>query len=182
MYNFIRNLIVLLFMLFMMDANGWSIMDDIEITAFFAGVNKNYMCKIADIESGWNPKAKNKIGTARGLFQITKPTERSIRKQYGIIGDIYDPYVNSLMAAYLTQRNKAYLRRKRIKPTFINMYLAHFFGSRNSYIFLITNQDKLAKDVFPKEAIVNASRFKERTLKEVKQLFKKKLKEARGCK
>jgi hypothetical protein len=144
-------------------------------------INPDAMCKIADMESSWNIKAKNKNSSARGLFQIVNRTEQYIRAKYGIIGDIFDAKVNSEIAGYLMKENIKYYNNKGIEPEGVDLYYAHFFGSYKAYLFKNLKEDMLMKDAFPKEYRYNKSLFKDRTIKQLKEIFEQRYNNARGC-
>lgn len=63
--------------------------------------NDAVMVRIANAESGFNPKAKNSNSTAKGLFQILDSTWKS----NGCIGDVYNPVDNIACAKLLYTRN-----------------------------------------------------------------------------
>jgi len=144
-------------------------------------INSDAMCKIADMESSWNIKAKNRNSSARGLFQIVNKTEQYIRAKYGIIGDIFDARVNSEIAGYLMKENIKYYKNKGIDPVGVDLYYAHFFGSYKAYLFKNLKEDMLMKDAFPKEYRYNKGLFGNRTIKVLKQILTKRYNEARGC-
>lgn len=75
------------------------------------GVSYKLMLKIADCESKLNPKAANKVSTARGLYQFTEGTWAGVpskkapgyRKLMGLSNDLdlrFDPVENANTAAY----------------------------------------------------------------------------------
>jgi hypothetical protein len=140
------------------------------------------LSKIADIESGFNPVAKNPNSSARGLFQITEPTQRKLLKDGARVCDIFNAECNTEYAAILINLNIKYLRKKLCRDYRIRtyeVYLAHFFGANTAYRFLIADPNSIASEVFPKEAKYNPNIFKNRTIEEVGQLFKDKIKDAR---
>ena len=151
-----------------------SIKYPIETASNNVGVPYNIKYKIAKIESNLNPKAKNKRSSARGLYQIINKTEVYLRNKYKIKGSIYNPYVNSLMGAYLIKQSIKFFKRNNIYTSSLNIYLAHFLGNRGAYRFLnYKNDTKLCK-VMGK--ICKYNRFLEgKTIKETKTYFRNKL-------
>lgn len=169
---------------------GFSVNKDEPFTSIYKvskQLNLSYslMSKIADIESRFNYKATNSTSSARGLYQIIKSTEKRIRKMYDIKGDIFDPYVNSLIAGYNLKLNIKYLKRKLDrKPTDLECYLSHFFGPVMAFKFINTPDHILGYEAFKKESRYNQRVFFDsqgnpRTIKQIKQYFQDKLDKAR---
>ena len=50
----------------------------LSIVALKLGVDANDLYKLIDFESSWNPKAKNKLSTSKGLIQFTDSTAQSL--------------------------------------------------------------------------------------------------------
>jgi hypothetical protein len=89
------------------------------------GVDPGVMLKIAQVESGMNPAARNPKSSAGGLFQFIDGTAG----QYGL-ADRFDPVAASDAAARLTRDNTATLRRGLGRePTPGEIYLAHQQGA-----------------------------------------------------
>ena len=145
------------------------------------GIPENYMCKIAKIESNWKPNASNKGTNAKGLFQITKPTEASLRAKYKIEGDIFSPEVNSKLAALLTKEHINYLGRKGFEANYLNLYIIHFFGIPTGYRFLTTSNDTIVRKEFPREYKYNKSMIGNKTVGELKLFILEKLNKAENC-
>jgi hypothetical protein len=100
-------------------------MDAIGRAAARHGVPASVLAKIAQVESGMNPKAKNPRSSAGGLFQFIDSTAA----QYGL-ADRFDPYQASDAAARLLRDNTAYLTRKLGRaPSAGELYLAHQQGA-----------------------------------------------------
>lgn len=144
-------------------------------------LDKTYMCKLARIESNMNPKAKNKISSARGLFQITKATERAINGKYNISGDVFDPYHNSRIAGLLTRENVNFLKRKGYASSYNNLYAMHFFGLVDGYYFLKSKDNVKVKDILPRPYRYNKRLIGNKTVKELKDHFRYKFKNVIGC-
>lgn len=144
-------------------------------------ISTDYLCKVAYMESNFNPNAKAPKGTSRGLFQVNKQTEKSIRKNYDIKGDIFNPYINSLIAGYLTKENIEYYKNKKIELNNINLYYAHFLGVYKAKIFINSDNNIKIKNLFPKEYEYNTSFFRDRTVGEIKNILKKRYNNATGC-
>jgi hypothetical protein len=146
----------------------------IQSAAETVGVSYSTMYKIAKIESNLNPKARNKKTSARGLFQIIKSTEKELRHKYDISGSIFNPYVNSLMGAYILKESLLYLRRYNIKETDVNAYLVHFFGKKGFGLFnLIDNKSKVCSTM--RLACKYNSFMRGKTAGEVREIFRTKL-------
>lgn len=140
------------------------------------------LSKIADIESSFNADAKNPNSTARGLFQITDSTQTRLLNKGLRVCSMFDALCNAEYAATLVNLNIKYLRKKlgrsyRIRT--YEVYLAHFFGARVAHKFLTTDSKLMASEIFPKEAKFNPNIFKNRTIGEIEELFKNKIKKAR---
>jgi hypothetical protein len=89
------------------------------------GVDRSTLYRIAQIESGGNPRAKNPRSSAGGLFQFIDSTA----SQYGL-ADRFDPSQASDAAARLLRDNASYLRRTLGRePTSGELYLAHQQGA-----------------------------------------------------
>ena len=87
------------------------------------GLPLGFMDRMAKVESGYNPNARNPSSSAGGLFQFINSTARN----YGLT-DKFDPVASSEAAARLASDNAAYLRKNGIEPTAGNLYLAHQQG------------------------------------------------------
>lgn len=84
-----------------------------------------YLARTAQIESNFNPNAKNPNSSATGLFQFINSTAR----QYGL-DNPRDPAAATAAAARLAADNKAYLSRVLGRdPTAGELYLAHQQGA-----------------------------------------------------
>ena len=90
------------------------------------GVDPDYMLRTARIESVLNPRARNPVSNARGLFQFIPSTARSYRLTDQTI---YDPVANSMAAARLTRANQLYLEKQGIPTDHTWLYIAHQQGA-----------------------------------------------------
>ena len=145
-----------------------------------------YMSKIAHIESNFNANAKSRTSTARGLFQIIKPTETRLRALCGITGDIFNPTVNSRLAACLMSDNIRILSKHFGKEnlTVYHVYVAHFLGINQAIKFIIADGDSISTELFPFEAKNNINIFYDsdgtpRTINRIREILKSKLHKAR---
>jgi hypothetical protein len=88
------------------------------------GLPEGYLSRTAEIESKFNPNAKNPNSSASGLFQFINSTAR----QYGL-ADPFDPAASTDAAARLAADNAAGLKRVLGRdPTSGELYLAHQQG------------------------------------------------------
>jgi len=103
---------------------GGDIQNLITKEAQAAGVDPQYMLAVAHQESGFNPTAKSKVGSAGGLYGFTNGTWDTVGR-----GDKYNPNDSIQAALKLTKNNQSYLKKQGIDPTPGATYLAHFFGA-----------------------------------------------------
>jgi len=134
--------------------------------AKMVGVDPNLLATFAAIESGFNPSAHAKGGSASGLFQFIDSTWNMMIKKYGPKYGIapgtnqFDPRANALMGAeYL--KNNAQIISKAVgrAPTQTDLYLAHFMGTGGATKLLKADPDTIAANLFPKEASANPNIF-----------------------
>ena len=121
------------------------------------GVDYGYLMAMAEKESSFNPNAKAKTSSAKGLFQFTDDTWEGVRKKYPQYGvgpnDQFDPEKNALMAALLTKENQSALKRVGVtNPTPSDLYLAHFAGASGAAKLIKAPDSTLAKDVMSDKA------------------------------
>lgn len=100
---------------------------------------KNYFKKVAIVESGDNPNAKNPFGAA-GRYQFLASTwnDLSNKNKLGYSeNDRFDPVKSEKVMKILTQQNANYLR-KSIKRELNDddLYLAHFLGAGGASSFI----------------------------------------------
>jgi len=150
------------------------------------GVDRNLLGRIAQVESGGNPNAQAGTSSASGLFQITKPTFKSLIEKYGdeygyTVKDINDPTANAVMAGLLTKENTNGLRQLLKKePSNGEIYAAHFMGVDDaSNLIQNKNSQIQAARVFKKAAKANKNIFfdgkRPRTMAEVYALLTSKV-------
>ncbi len=93
------------------------------------------MGRIAQVESGGNPNAKNPNSSASGLYQFTDDTWRGSvskwGKEYGIgFDDKNNPQAQEIMAKKLAEDNANILTAKlKREPNIADIYMAHVFGA-----------------------------------------------------
>jgi hypothetical protein len=106
------------------------------------GLPSGYLARTAQIESNFNPNAKNPNSSATGLFQFINSTAR----QYGL-DNPRDPVAATAAAARLAADNKAHLQRVLGRePTAGELYLAHQQGAGGA-AKLLTNPNASASSV-----------------------------------
>jgi hypothetical protein len=89
------------------------------------GLPQGYLARTAQIESNFNPNAKNPNSSAGGLFQFINSTAR----QYGL-ANRFDPVAATASAARLASDNRDFLaRRLGREPSAGELYLAHQQGA-----------------------------------------------------
>jgi hypothetical protein len=106
------------------------------------GLPPGYLARTAQIESNFNPAAKNPNSSATGLFQFINSTAR----QYGL-SDPRDPVASTAAAARLAADNRDFLaRRLGREPTAGELYLAHQQGAGGA-AKLLANPDAPAESI-----------------------------------
>ena len=106
------------------------------------GLPSGYLARTAQIESNFNPNAKNPNSSATGLFQFINSTAR----QYGL-DNPRDPVASTAAAARLAADNRDFLaRRLGREPTAGELYLAHQQGAGGA-ARLLANPDAPASAV-----------------------------------
>lgn len=158
----------------------------IKNTSLQNNLNPNLALKIAQVESNFNPVAKNPKSTASGLFQFTNGTWRDLVKRYGKeygieLKDKNNPQANTQLATLFIKENadnlKSYLKRE---PTGGEVYASHVLGL-NGAKKLINNYGtaKNAAYLFPREAKANKSIFYKKnrpvTVEELYEFFENKI-------
>ena len=112
------------------DVSPWdpTVVDAIKKASTENGVSLGLMMTIAQIESGGNPKAKNKRSGASGLYQIMPKYFTS----YGVTNTtVWDPYNNATAGAKgLLRKINALRPIVGGEPTNAQIYMAHNQGSR----------------------------------------------------
>jgi len=112
------------------------------------GLDPSTMQRIAQIESGMNPRAQNPNSSAGGLFQFIDSTA----KDYGLT-DKMDAVQSAYAAARLAADNREYLRKTLGRdPTAGELYLAHQQGAGGA-AKILQNPNALAVDVVGQDAV-----------------------------
>lgn len=151
------------------------------------GVNKDFLAKIATIESDFNPKATGGgKSTARGIFQI-----RPLDWLDGVIRGENNEQATWWLASRIKENrdNKFFQKKCNIKsPTEVEEYIVHFLGESDAKALLKNPNipvDKLNKHfknaVIPANKEVfyfNGKNGKIRTGKQVKEFYENKFKNA----
>lgn len=110
----------------------------------------NFLPQVANIESRFDPNAKNPKSTAEGLFQFTRGTARD----YGLTNP-RDPIASTDAAARLAADNAKTLTRALGRaPTAGELYLAHQQGGGGASQ-LLSNPNARAVDIVGRKAVVN---------------------------
>lgn len=125
----------------------------IEEAAAARGVDPATMLRIAELESGGDPRAANPRSSARGLFQFIDSTWRAAGG-----GDRFDARLSSERAVELAAENTAYLRRalgREIAPW--EVYLAHQQGARGA-AELLRDPNRPAVDALRAAGVRNPGR------------------------
>jgi len=117
-------------------------------------IDDPYLLRLAQIESGMNPLAKNPNSSAGGLFQFVDATAN----QYGLAGrDRFIPEKAIPAAKKLTDDNRAYLKKALGRePTPGELYLAHQQGALGAKKLLSNPNSPVTKIVGKDAAILNA--------------------------
>lgn len=118
------------------------------------GIDPSTMLKIAELESSFNPGAKNPSSSAGGLFQFIDSTAQ----QYGL-SDRYDPAQAADAGARLAKDNAAHLRRVLGRePSAGELYLAHQQGAGGAAKLLSNPQAPAASLVGSQAVKLNGGR------------------------
>lgn len=129
-----------------------------------AGASSAYTKKVAQIESGGNPNARNPNSSASGTYQFTDGTWRQMVKQYGRDTGITesmksDPRAQETMMKLFTRDNRGALKQDDIPISDATLYAAHFLGSGGAKKFFNAPADAVAADVLPEAARSNKTVF-----------------------
>lgn len=112
------------------------------------GLPRNFLAQTANIESRFDPNAKNPSSSASGLFQFTRGTARD----YGLTNPM-DPVASTDAAARLAADNAKVLTRTLGRaPTAGELYLAHQQGAGGASK-LLSNPNARAIDIVGPEAL-----------------------------
>lgn len=142
---------------------------------------ENYLAKVAKVESGNNPVAKNPHGSATGLFQFTSGTWQNLNNKYKLnynLEDRKNPEKAAEVMRLFTKENE-----QTLKPilgrdlTDSEKYLAHFMGSGGAKKFFtvygINPNTSISSVLTPKALQDNKSVVynKNGTLKTVAEIY-----------
>lgn len=129
-------------------------------------MNVNYFERLAQIESGGDPNAKNPNSSATGLFQFTNATA----EQYGL-DDPTDPVKSREAVEKFTQDNANQLQKVLGRtPTDGELYLAHQQGAGGA-LKLLSNPDKPAIEVVGLDQVKNNGGNEDMTAKEFADMW-----------
>jgi len=137
----------------------------IEKASRLVGVDTALMYAIAKQESAFNPEAKAKGTTAKGLFQFIKGTWEGMVKTYGnkfpILKerDALDPEANALAGALYIKENADILSKAKIAVDATSIYAAHFLGSSGAKKLFSLKSSEIAAEKMPDAAKANKSVF-----------------------
>ncbi len=139
----------------MIETTTWGNTDDrAEVKAIIVqvanehGIDPMHFLRMAEIESGFNPKAFHPKSRAAGLFQFIPSTAQS----YGLI-DCFDAHANAKAAATLWLDNAASLRKALGRePSAGELYLAHQQGIAGA-TKLLANPDTPAHEIVGRRAV-----------------------------
>ncbi|MEZ0261549.1 MAG: transglycosylase SLT domain-containing protein [Alphaproteobacteria bacterium] len=148
------------------------------------GVDFAFLMEKASTESNFNPTAKSKSSSARGLFQFLEETWLRVVKKHGDkygLGDLADkieikggracctadrekilalrnnPEISALMAGEFSSDNKDYLKgNTKDKVGSTELYLAHFMGAGGAAKFL--NARAMNGDALAKDLFPTAAK------------------------
>jgi hypothetical protein len=98
------------------------------------------MVRIAEIESGFNPEARNKSGAA-GVYQIMP---------FHKVDNVFDPLTNIRWAMNFTKQNHEYLRKNGVPISCFTTYLAHQQGADGA-VTLWSVRGKRIDELTPKQ-------------------------------
>lgn len=111
------------------------------------GVPAEFMLKAAQIESNFDPSAKNPRSSAGGLFQQID----SNAKEFGV-ANRFDPRQSAVGAAKFARQNMARFAKKGIPATPANLYLAHQQGGGGA-VKILSNPNASAESLVGKAAV-----------------------------
>jgi soluble lytic murein transglycosylase-like protein len=112
------------------------------------GIDPEALKRIAELESGGNPNAKNPNSSAGGLFQFIDSTAAA----YGL-QNRFDPVQSADAAARLARDNSRYLSERLGRaPTAAELYLAHQQGPAGA-ARLLSNPSARASDIVGAQAV-----------------------------
>ena len=110
----------------------------IEETALEYGINKSLSIKLASWESQYNPKAKNKITGAGGLYQFLESSWESLKCE----GEVFNANDNIKCYAKLIKENK-----RNISHWFADETTAHLLW-KNKFIDCTNFEERICWSIF----------------------------------
>jgi hypothetical protein len=138
------------------------------------GVDPSLIAGIVNIESRFNPKAKNPHSSARGLFQFINATGR----RYGLKNDGSDSVQSQISAGIRFTRDNINGFKKRVgrNPTPGEVYLAHFAGLGKAVaIGRAPDNAKISSIMSSKAIAANGSILRGKTVGQVKAWAERKM-------
>lgn len=115
-------------------------------------VTPSYLQRLAQVESGGDPNARNPNSSAKGLYQFIDSTA----KQYGL-ADPFNPVEAEKAAIRLTQDNYGVLKNGLGRePTEGELYLAHQQGATGALRLLANQSAPVQSAITPQAAALNA--------------------------
>ena len=141
-----------------------------------AGIDPDYMVRMAQIESQGNPRAANPNSSAKGLYQFVDGTWQT----HGS-GDVFDAGANTDAAIRLTRENMDGLSKALGRnPEAWELYLAHQQGLGGAIKILGGDPNQNAASVLGADAVNNNGGNANMTLGEFRQLWQGKYNQTPG--
>lgn len=150
----------------------------IDQAAAGAGVSRDFLTRLAERESSFNPNARADTSSATGLYQFTDATWLGTLARHGealgvrnalalvrndpdrALGLRTDAALNARAAAMLTQDNARSLREVLGRdPNDAELYSAHFLGEAGARRLATADPRANAVELFPEAAAANRSIF-----------------------
>lgn len=139
-----------------------------------------YYANLRQIESSGRDNLQADTSSAYGPYQFLKGTWAEVMRTHPELGlteaDRFDAKKQEIAIRAFTEDNIAVLNKAGIKPTPLNVYMAHFLGSVGAVKFLQANPQSLAAaHVSPEAVAANPTIFRAgRTVADVLGIFGKK--------
>lgn len=148
-------------------SGNWdAVRDTILKVAELTGTDPKLLEMLARIESGFNPNAKDDVGSRSGLFMFDQSTWRALLERFGHLYDIplstkpTDARAAALMAAEYIKQNQSIMRQRLgHEPTERDIYAKHLLGPSDSARLLRAAGDAIAADMMPERARANRDLF-----------------------
>jgi hypothetical protein len=125
------------------------------------GVPKPLMYAMAKQESSFDPNAKAKTSSAKGLYQFIETTWADMVKTYGEKYPILkergpeDAEANAIAGALYIKENSSILKKANIPINATTIYTAHFLGAGGARKLFSLPPDSIAAESLPKAAKTN---------------------------